>query len=89
MKKNKKPTNPKAFPSLETDRNGNYFAEGMTLRDYFAAKEKCVLTNAYWACDIFQTAIIEQAKKENKSVQELMSEMAYSESDAMLKQREL
>ena len=36
MEEKKKPENPHAFPVL--DPNGSYWQEGMTLRDYFAAK---------------------------------------------------
>lgn len=90
-----KPSNPKAFPSQEfikEDGFGSYTKShvGMTLRDYFAAKEKAQLTLAFWTCESFQAVIIQQAKEDGeKNPDNTLSAMAYQSADSMLKQREL
>ena len=64
MKTNKKSDNPKAFPTASALR----FQEGMTLRDYFASKEKAVLSNLFWSNKSFQKSMIEQSKEEGKHI---------------------
>jgi hypothetical protein len=75
----KKPSNPNAFPTMEHgyDRTGSATVstyEGMTLRDYFAAKAMngMLAKMIYAPSDIINYA-----------------ELAYLIADAMLKQREL
>ena len=72
----KKPENPNAFPGMEV--NGNFFKEGMTLRDYFAAK-------------VMQGTLSTSNMKYPNSKKELesLAEISYTIADAMLKQREL
>jgi hypothetical protein len=76
MEKDKKPENPNAFPLGLTD-DHNSAHDGMTLRDYFAAK-------AMQASDLEQYANtfgINWAEK--------VSEDSFKLADAMLKQREI
>ena len=83
MEENKKPENPQAFPQTwERDGSTDNWENGMTLRDYFAAKAmQGIYSNSEWM-------------KEYKGDKYLMqigvaSEVSYSIADAMLKQREL
>ena len=60
-----------AFPCPETEKH--YKDEGMTLRDYFAAKAmQCYMHDVIWRTDTY----------------ELASKTAYAVADAMLKARE-
>ncbi len=82
MKENKKPQNPNAFPYvIPGDEKKGWDADvvdGMTLRDYFAAKEmQGMVSNP-------NIKIPDEADSEFDS----FSERAYRYSDAMLKQRE-
>lgn len=84
MEENKKPRNPNAFPtppetSYEFNEQGQKvgFQDGMTLRDYFAAKVMQSMINLLSPNDM------------NDSNYEWMSEISYKQADAMLKQREL
>ena len=69
MNPDKKPENPSAFPALHL--NGH---EGMTLRDYFAAKAMQAFTTKYGTCLI---------KYDDRAKE------SYKLADVMLKQREL
>jgi len=65
--------NPPAFPTnIHNYGDGKYGSQGMTLRDYFAARAM-----SYWLC-----IPIDQEKLEKVSVE------AYKVADAMLKARE-
>ena len=74
---NKKPQNPSAFPlALNNDRTD--FEQGMTLRDYFAAKA-------------MNATLSTPKMKYPNSEQDISSlaELSYTIADAMLEQREL
>jgi hypothetical protein len=77
--------NPPAFPIPRhtrhfDDSQGAYMQDdGMTLRDYFAAKAMPVLTTQFYS--------LNQQLSEG-SVPELVSKVAYEFADAMLKARE-
>jgi hypothetical protein len=66
----------KAFPNMTSQ-------QGMDLRDYFAAKA----AQSLWALGpmVFE----KRAKKEKKTAEELVAELAYSLADAMIKAREI
>tara|TARA_R110000822_G_scaffold92140_12_gene212140 strand:+ start:1137 stop:1346 length:210 start_codon:yes stop_codon:yes gene_type:complete len=64
----------KAFPT--------HRAEGMDLRDYFAAKA----VQSLWV--LGPTQFIKRAKKEKKTPEELVAEIAYALADNMMKARE-
>jgi hypothetical protein len=77
MEENKKPENPSAFPLLDC-------ADGMTLRDYFAAKAmQGILTNQEFLKTILKSA------PENSIAKDAIAKTAYTMADGMLKQREL
>ncbi len=83
-----KPNNPKAFPSGTAD-TGEKFGdsplnEGMTLRDYFAAK---ALPEIIRQWSRFDKSI--DYKDSNQGDAENITEQSYYLADAMLKQREL
>lgn len=86
MEENKKLNNPPAFPSKTIDRHESAMQsrtvydgqeEGMTLRDYFAAK---AMQGMY---------SIHPAENVDKEALESDAEIFYRVADAMLKQREL
>jgi len=67
MEENKKPENPNAFPVLDHN-------DGMTIRDYFAAKS--------------MQGIIAHFGFKYENLSDGHSQKAYQVADAMLKQRE-
>jgi len=69
-----KPHNPNAFPLIADD----YIQDGMTLRDYFAAK----------AMIIIPAPIDYMGGKETKNSLIAFCKKAYEVADAMLKERE-
>lgn len=78
MTENKKPENVSAFPALHLDGH-----EGMTLRDYFAAKVmQSILTN-----DPLLKTILKGQKKDENNLDNI-AKQSYQMADAMLKQRE-
>ena len=72
MEENKKPENPSVFPLP----NGRW-SDGMTLRDYFAAKVIQVYVNT------------KKDAPDGEDWDEWYAKNAYITADAMLKQREL
>ena len=68
---NKKPENPSAFPLVDC-------TDGITLRDYFAAKAMQALFSNKTMVDVMNDFSIDWASKSS-----------YEIADAMLKQREL
>ncbi len=71
--------NPAAFPQPQGEEQ-----EGMTLRDYFAAKAMQALT--YWACP---APPYTAASPSNMDLSyDETAEMAYEQADAMLKARQ-
>jgi hypothetical protein len=80
---NKKTENPYAFP-LSLVEDSNYACDGMTLRDYFAAK--IIL-------GMFSESIIKVSdavvRESGKTRSQWFAEQAYSFADAMLIEREL
>jgi len=70
MTQTEKPENPSAFPALHL--NGH---EGMTLRDYFAAKA--------------MQGHLSSSNYRPETSHTLLAELSYKVADAMLKQREL
>ena len=65
---------PPAFPATAYDENG-HMAQGMTLRDYFAAKAMVGLLNCY--------------HNPKEFTEEKLAEQSYEVADAMLKAREI
>ncbi len=82
-----KPKNPPAFPSSCTaDGYSPNVAEGMTLRDYFAAR-----ADVPWAALMETYQLNKQVGCNPPTVQELLeyrAEIKYIEADAMLRARE-
>jgi hypothetical protein len=77
MTENKKPENPSAFPLVDC-------ADGMTLRDYFAAKAmQSVLSNQTFLETVLRDAQV------GTLASDAVSRTAFVMADAMLKQREL
>ena len=72
--------NPHAFPKLPINRDFNgeilYQSDGMTLRDYFAAKAMQAFMSGWIGRDIYPETDM------------VIAEHAYSMADAMLKARE-
>ena len=92
MEENKKPENPNAFPYVETYiQNGAgaikaYNAkEGMSLRDYFAAK---AMQAHILGANENSRAITSEMRRREMNAQTLIAKMAYEYADAMLKERE-
>jgi hypothetical protein len=79
----KKETDFPAFPSTANINVDTHFNEGMSLRDYFAAKAMNGMVNAIYGQESKESAL--------KSLElcELVSKNAYWFADQMLKQREL
>ena len=73
MEENKKSENPPAFAAMSATQYYSCVQEGMSLRDYFAAKAMNGMNILAW-------------KTEDYSI---LIERAYLLADAMLKQREL
>lgn len=74
---NKKPQNPSAFPFVDRSETQNTimaFSDGMTLRDYFAAK----------AMQVY----LQEALRTNGASDHSISKASYFTADAMLKERE-
>jgi hypothetical protein len=80
MEENKKPDNPDAFPT-PNDR----WSDGMTLRDYFAAKAM----QGFISDREMYMAIMMDRKTSDLSPDEYIANQSYNLADAMLKQREL
>lgn len=86
---NTNPSNPNAFPSMELDKArtldhfGVYFLknEGMTLRDYFAAKAITAIVDS--------TYFNQLENDWDNQLADKSAEIAYKIADAMLKQREV
>lgn len=73
MEENKKPENPMAFPVVGDSHSQNYLQEGMSLRDYFAAKAmQCYLKFAI---------------ENNGASDKVVAELSFKTADAMLKAR--
>jgi hypothetical protein len=90
MEETKKPENPIAFPRTAFDSKGDITTwgkeyEGMTLRDYFAAKAM----QGMFTESILK--ISDDVVKSNYKTRraEWFAEQSYNFADAMLKQREL
>lgn len=89
MEKNIKPENPNAFPSEKTeytdiggrDIKSTIHFQGMTLRDYFAAKAmQGLLANPDW--------MKEHNREKYLMSSEIIAQVAFEVSDAMLKKRQ-
>lgn len=82
MDENKRPNNQSAFPYYERNIAGDMQLkdEGMTLRDYFAAKAMQAYISTYGEND--GCLDVEESA-------EYIANMAYNVADKMLKQREL
>ena len=78
---NKKPINPLAFP-VHTEFQYPY-SEGMTLRDYFAAKAVGSIISKY---TMYSTSGINWDSKDAEPG--VIAEYAYKMADAMLRERE-
>jgi len=76
------PNNPLAFPRVGTV--ALEWQEGMTLRDYFAAKA----LNGMMSNEVLYKVIAEEAKEHNTTSDKLVTSMAFIIADEMLKQRE-
>jgi len=76
---NKKPSNPRAFPFLDSEMN--VLEQGMTLRDYFANSAMQGLLSSYVGSSDVYKDISYNAKS--------IASHSYHLADAMLKQREL
>jgi hypothetical protein len=81
---NTKNTGGPAFPTTQWGHGGE--ADGMTLRDYFAAKAMQSLIAGSFT-DIGQEGI-EANRQPFQNIEDLMTETAYKYADAMLKARE-
>lgn len=71
---------PGAFPLIDVQ-------EGITMLDYFAAKEKAAIVSTYVADGAFSLSVKISARKENKTHQQIMSEMAYCGAQEMIEER--
>jgi hypothetical protein len=103
---NNKPENPMAFPTTyrklvsdeESIKNGKHeykmidaYKDGMTLRDYFAAKAmQALLTNSYQMEEL-EGLVKKEMEKGNGNYKDLgpkiLSNKSYELADAMLKER--
>ena len=61
--------------------------DGMTLRDYFAAKAMASLYQATWIDNATQKAITIQAKKTGRNEAQEIAAVAYDMADCMLAER--
>ena len=90
MKENKKPENVSAFPALHLNSH-----EGMTLRDYFAAKamQGLIIKTTERKLSIYSKILIFFGRNgwtiDYELSESKISKSAYNIADAMLKQREL
>ena len=75
-----------AFPKLTQDERWKTFqsTDGMTLRDYFAAKAMATMLPTYNIPDIFADETYEE---DEPTIPELIAKDAYVMADAMLKAR--
>lgn len=80
MENNNIPAFPTIHPALDPRASGFNIVEGMTLRDYFAAKAMVVIFGAITPADILKHSV-EAARK-------MTAEGAYAMADAMLTQRQ-
>lgn len=75
-----KTENPKAFPVVGDSVNQNYLQEGMTLRDYFAAK---AMNGVIFRPDEHQNYTVNDGWLHPETIAKISYELA----DAMLKER--
>ena len=83
MDKNEKQDNPMAFPVVGDSHSQNYLQEGMTLRDYFAARALSSF-NGFAVMDENGNHF----NPNDKNYPDAVAEMCYKIADAMLTQRQ-
>lgn len=87
MEENKKPQNPLAFASqsMTADGSDGDKQEGMTLRDYFAAKAM----QSFIQSDELRKICAVKGNANNSEWTDIVAENSFIMADEMLKQREL
>jgi len=79
----KKPLNPQAFPHLWSCIKDEVIEDGMTLRDYFAAKAMQSLVSNSQSHGV----IVEKAMADSQTTSETTAILSYKIAEAMLKER--
>ena len=83
----KKEINPPAFPVVGCTITDDYLQEGMSLRDYFAAKAmQSMISNQ----EMFRNLCmdIDSSRDEKDKIEDYISQSSFDFADAMLKERQ-